>query len=303
LGDLFLAAGTPPFDAAFPAGEYRVFRSDGSSRAESFGAERRSYTSGCAVEPVTGHVWTTSFSGNTVSAFSDLHGDSGTHERLQTVDLRPHTFVNGRARGAVQSLVFDASGNILAGTVDGTNRVLKFTPAGAILDSFAMPGGRGVSWFDLAPDGRTIFYTSQDNVVRRYDLQTRQALPDFATLVDGTLHAIRLLPLDQGLLVAGSTYVTHLDMTGHDVAKLWLPARSFFALNITPDGRHFWTSTQAGELYRFDIASGTVVAGPIQTGAQQITGLCMKLEYTAAENVCRAAGPDGAPVETACPVF
>ena len=53
------------------------------------------------------------------------------------------------------------------------------------------------------------------------------------------------------------------------------------------------------ELYKYDIATGTVVLGPIATGLG-ISGLCVKLEYTAAENICRAADENGEPVQVPC---
>jgi hypothetical protein len=160
----------------------------------------------------------------------------------------------------------------------------------------------GVAWFDLASDQRTIFYTSSDNMVRRYDLATRSPLPDFATLMDGSIYALRLLPDDQGLLVAGSIGITRLDMNGGYITRYWVPATQFYSLSITPDGRQFWSSTEFGpQLYRFDIASEKVVQGPLVTGFERIRGLCLKQEYTAAESMCRTAGPGGEPVRMACP--
>ena len=53
------------------------------------------------------------------------------------------------------------------------------------------------------------------------------------------------------------------------------------------------------ELHKYDIAAGSVVLGPIATGLG-ISGLCVKLEYTAAENICREADENGEPVQVAC---
>ena len=75
---------------------------------------------------------------------------------MQTIDVRPYTFVNGRAPGAVRSISFGGSGNAYVGTTDGSNRLLKFSSSGQFLDAFAMPApSKGVAWFDIATDQRT----------------------------------------------------------------------------------------------------------------------------------------------------
>ena len=74
---------------------------------------------------------------------------------------------------------------------------------------------------------------------------------------------------------------------------------NYFALNITPDGQSFWTTTFTGDLYKFHIASyrrvdvngNPLVPGsllgpvpmnlPIGPSGAAIAGLCVKREYTA----------------------
>lgn len=302
-GDLFVSAGIPPLDAAAPTGQFVVLQEDGTPRHEVFDQQRRTYTRGCALEPATGVLWAANGDDNTIARISDVHDSRREHEVLQEIDLRRQTFVNGRARGAVQSVVFAASGAAYVGTTSGTNVLLKLSAAGKVIDSYTMAGGAPPAWLDLAADQHTIFYTSQDNVVRRFDLASRAPLPAFAELIDGTLHALRLLPNDQGLLVAGSAGVTRLDANGQYLARYWLPERQFESLALAPDGRSFWTSTQRGELYRFDIASGAVMTGPVTSGFPAVTGLCVKHEYTAAENICRTLAADGQPLAVACPQY
>jgi sugar lactone lactonase YvrE len=303
LGDLFLGVAMSPQKSSHMTGDYRVFRADGTPTGEAVAQLRKNFPAGCAVEPATGYLWTTTHFGNALIGYEDLHDAGGAHAPVGTIDARRHTFLSGRAPGAVRSVGFDASGNMYAGTTDGANLLLKFSPSGELLGSYAMPGAHGVAWFDIAGDQTTVYYTSGDNIVRRYDMATRTPLPDFAPLLDGGVHALRLLPGGQGLLVAGSIYVTRLDLNGQVVSKMWLPGRQFKALTITPDGREYWTSTQFGELYRVDIASGVLLQGPVATGFEYVRSTCMKYEYTAAENVCRTLGADGQPIQTACPQF
>ena len=87
------------------------------------------------------------------------------------------------------------------------------------------------------------------------------------------------------------------------MTRYWVPERRFVGLSLTPDGRGFWTSTQFGELLRFDIASEKVLLPPILAGAGDVHGVCGNLEYTAAEDTCRAAGPAGEPVVIPCPIL
>jgi hypothetical protein len=301
-GDLFVS-GSPAGARKQPQGAYFVMSADGTSTGEVVGVLRRAFTAGCAVDPATGHLWTANGLDNTVSRVDDLHDARGEHDVLASVNLRKATFVNGRAMGAVRAIGFDALGFVYAGTTDGTNRLLKLTRDGDLLATYPLEA-RGALWFDISADGRLLYYTSGDNVLRRYDLAAAQPLPPLATFLDGSIQGVRLLPGGQQILVAGSIYISRLDLSGQVIAQHWLPATSFSALNITPDGREFWTSTHfGGELYRMDIASGAVLQGPVATGALEVRGLCVKHEYTAAENVCRTLDAAGNSVEIACPAF
>ena len=285
------------------SGRYLALDASGAPRGETLVDRGASTTAGCAVDPATGALWTTSLFRSRVTVFDSFHSSRLGHAVIASFVLRPQVVQRGSLIGAVKSVGFDGSGHAYAGVVHGSNRLLKLSPSGAVLDAFPMPDGlSGVHWFDLAADGRTVFYTSADNVVRRYDLLARAPLADFAALVDGTVHALRLLPNGQGLLVAGSTGVTRLDMSGAFVTRYWMPARQFVGLNIAPDGRSFWTSTQAGELVRFDIASEKVLDA-VATGYAQVNGLCVNFEYTAASDTCWTAGPAGAPVAIPCPLL
>jgi streptogramin lyase len=299
-GDLFVGVGDLAFKES--KGKYALLGEDGSRRIGTVVDKNRGYTTGCAVEPATGHLWTTSFDGNTISEFDDLREPRGEHPLLRTINVRPYTVVNGKARGAVGSLAFDANGNLYAGTSDGTNRLLKFSADGFLLDSYALPAASGgIAWFDLATDQHTIYYTSPlDTVVRRYDVAARAPLPDLATLIDGTIYALRLLPNDQGLLVAGSAGISRLDLAGTMSTRYWLPGTQFYSLNIAADGKTFWTSSAQGQLFRFDIASETLVAGPIATGFRTVHGLCVKDEYVAAEDTCRTTDAAGESMQAMC---
>lgn len=302
-GDLFVSVGDPAYREA--RGAFALFSSEGVARHVTLVDKNRGFTAGCTIDPATGFLWTTSGSGNSLAVFDDIAASDGGYPLLQTFNLRALTFLQARARGYVGSVLFNANGHLLVGTSDGANRLLELAPDGKLIDSFAMPAdGGGIRSFDLAADQHTVFYTSpQDNVVRRYDLATRQPLPDFARLVDGSLHELRLLPNDQGLLVAGSAGITRLATSGAFLTRYWLPETRFLALSISPDARTFWTSNTSGQLLRFDLASEKLIAGPIDSGFPAIRGLCAKNEYLAAADICRVTGPDGQETEAKCPAL
>ena len=215
IGDLFVASSVVSGKPSSMRGEYVVYGPDGAPKGEIVGQRERAFTGGCAVDSFNGQLWAAGYDGNTLSRYEAIHNAQGEHDLLESLTLRGHTFVNGKSRGLVQAVGFDAAGFAYVGTTNGSNHLLKFSPSGALVDTFVVPpGAKGMARFDIAGDQRTVYFTSGDNVVRRYDLVTRSMLPDFATLIDGSLHAIRVLPNEQGVLVAGSVGITRLDMTG-----------------------------------------------------------------------------------------
>ena len=299
-GDLYVGVGDLGYRES--RGKYVVLGAAGTPTGRLLQDKERGYTEGCAVDPATGYVWTTSGPGNALSVFDDRRSGEDRPALLQTFSVRAFAWAGGQARGAVGSVAFDANGHVYAGTRDGSNRLLKLTADGTLLESFALPAG--VFAFDLAADQHTVYYTSrEDSVVRRYDLAARTPLPHLATLIDGSIYNLRLLPGDQGLLVAGSVGVTRLALNGAFVARYWLPETQLYGLSLGPEGRTFWTSNMRGQLLKFDIASERLVAGPVDSGFRSIRGLCARDEYLAARGICRVPAGDGTAAEARCPML
>lgn len=168
------------------------------------------------------------------------------------------------------AVAFDPAGRVLIGQADCAGDVLMFDATGAPLGAFDVaPDHRGAARIDLAPDGCTLYYTSQGPNVKRYDLCVRQQLADFnlQPLPGGIGYGLRLLP-DGGVLVAAGESIVRLDAGGgvtrvYDVAgepDLW------FGLDLAGDGT-FWISNYgSSNLYRIDLAGGLVLSR-IATGA------------------------------------
>jgi sugar lactone lactonase YvrE len=81
---------------------------------------------------------------------------STAHQLLASIDVTPYTQTAACGTdpshphagcGAATSLVFDAAGNLYIGTVDGTNKILKFSSSGTLLSQYSVPvGARGAGW-------------------------------------------------------------------------------------------------------------------------------------------------------------
>ncbi len=186
-------------------------------------------------------------------------------------------------------------------------------------------GAQGTDWIDLAADQRTIYYTSESNVIFRYDLggpgeAPRQLTPFVEIRGDSEprLFALRLLPPGDGsggLLVAGGTQIFRLDASGRvvqgydaPVSHPDLPAGhgedAFFSLSLSPDAKTLWAASQRLDgqdwVYQFDIPTGRLLRAFRAGGS--VGGLCVMLEYTAARETCDGVDNDGdGVVDNNCP--
>ena len=96
------------------------------------------------------------------------------------------------------------------------------------------------------------------------------------------------MPNGQGILVAGTNVVFWLGLDGHVVRTYAIPGALSFALNISPDGRSFWTATapEAIDNAGHTPATGVVFKVDICVGANPGNGRVY-------EHPLRAADPSG----------
>jgi len=145
---------------------------------------------------------------------------------------------------------------------------------------------------DLAADQKTMFYTSEGGRILRYDVSgSGTQLPDFAN-IGGTSYALRLLaPGDGsgGLLVANTSNIKRLNAAGAVIQTYDAGGENnWFSLNLDPNGTSFWAgNSSTANFYRFNIGTGAVEVGPINTGtgASFLFGICVLGEVTAATQV------------------
>jgi hypothetical protein len=246
------------------------------------------FTTGSATD-AAGNLYVTNFSNDKVVKYA---GPGIPHNILKVIN--PTADGDNSAGNPInpESIVFDKNGNFYIGHAgpSGNEDIYKYDSAGNYVTQYDVAlevPGRGSDWIDLAADQKTMYYTSEGRLIKRYDVSTGTQLADFATL-PGTrqpfvAYAFRLLP-NGGLIVADQADIKRLNPDGsvnmtYDVAG----DDGWFALNLDPDGTSFWSgSFQTDKAYKFDIESG---GAPIQTidtglGGGNLYGLSVYGELT-----------------------
>lgn len=223
-------------------------------------------------------LYVTMFDGRGVCIFDETGTDIG-------------TFGSGYL-GSVESIVFgDDDDTVFTGEVDvfpGCPGCLRqFDEVGNTLMTFTPAlENRGIDHIELADDDCTLFYTSEGNLVKRYDVCTNTQLIDFATLhlpaVGGHgSFALRLIDDDDGLLVASTADIHRLDSTGTTVQTYDAPGQNcWFALNLDSDDDAFWAADFCtSDVYKFDISTGAVLLSfNTGTGPSTVFGLVVKAD-------------------------
>lgn len=162
------------------------------------------------------------------------------------------------------SLAFDTLGNAYVGQADCTGDILKFDSAGNLVASYDVPTtNRGTDHIYLAADNCTMFYTSRDQNVYRYNVCTRTPLQNFnlQPLPGSNAYHIAILP-GGGVLVADSEMIVRLDAAGNQVQTYNVPGQTGYlygGVDFVGDGT-FWASNGFnGNVYHFDILTGAVL--------------------------------------------
>lgn len=268
VGDVFAGIGS---------GSYNVFDNNGNFKETIDSGSGSIDTSGCAFNLDMTRLYTTHFGAMRVIAFDNAHP----HNVLVNIDAA------AQGGGGTESIVFAQNGEYYVGNADGNTDIQKYSAADVFLQNFnPTTGPRGTDWIDLDVDQRTMFYTSEGRIIRRFDVVSNAQLADFATLPGGGhSFALRLLPPGDGsagLIVADSSNIKRLDGTGAVVQTYDAAGQNrWFSMNLDPNGRSFWAGDiLTHDFFRFNIASGAIEVGPINAGPR-LGGLCVKGEITA----------------------
>jgi hypothetical protein len=156
-----------------------------------------------------------------------------------------------------ESIAFDKAGDVYVGSPDNTY-IYEFDASGKLLNQYNVAVGLfGTAWIDIASDQCTIYYTSEDVSIKRYDVCTSTQLPALTNSLTSA-YALRIRPNGE-VLVADSDSVDRLDASGNSL-QTYTPLNTgyLFALNLDPDGTSFWTADLYGtQVYKIDVVTGT----------------------------------------------
>lgn len=228
-GDIFAATG---------AGQVKVYSNAGVLK-QTLSAGSGTFTTGMAFDGA-GNLYSTNFDAGTITRYNP-----------NGAVILPNPFISPGL--SPESIVFNTSGSFYVGRAGGA--VQRFNAAGVLQQTYSMT--QNTDWIDLAANQTTLFYNDESGSIRRWDLATNTALGNFATTQSGggsASFALRILS-NGHVLSAANTKVIEFDATGavlgsYDATGI----DGFFALNLDPDGKSFWTGSFANQqLYRFTI--------------------------------------------------
>jgi hypothetical protein len=255
VGDVFLGVSN---------GQYQVRAQDGTLK-EIISDGRGGFTTGCAFDTV-GNLYATNFGTSVVDKYS-------------ASDPHPRTLF-GSGYSIPESIVFDAQGRVYVGNIGGIAGIQQFAADGTFLRTII---STRVDWFDIAADQDTIYYTQEGIDIKAVSISMGAQLPNFTTGTAGRAYAMRILP-DGGVLLADNANIKRYNSAGVVVQTYSVTGEgSWFSLNLDPNGTSFWSGGYvSANLYRFNIQTGAVEAGPINTGNGPSTlfGICVLGEIT-----------------------
>lgn len=266
-GDVFAGVGN---------GTHQIYDNTGVFK-EAISSGLDGLTTGCAFNPSLTRLYTTNFRHAKVFVYDDPNP----HPISQIINTGL-TSPGGRS----ESIVFDAAGSFYVGHADGNQLLHKYDAAGNLLMTFSPEiERRGTVWNDLAADQRTMFYASGGGLIKRFDVSSNVQLPDFASIGRRSFALRLLLPADgrAGLIVANALDIKRLDGSGRVVQTYDVPGESndWSSMSLDPNRTSFWAGS-AFNFYRFNLATGAIEVGPINTGTGLLGGLCIKGEIAPA---------------------
>ena len=239
VGDVFAGIGAGRFNHFSPTGTLLETLIDG--QAIGFGQDA---TTGMCFDPA-GNMYGTNIDANSMSKFSN----NGT--------LLAATF--GTFNASPESCLIVGGTTMYVSEVTGTGDILKLNLSGTQLANYNTPRA---DWIDLAADLCTMFYTDEGPTIHRFNVCTNTALADFVTVPGANFFALRILP-NGDVLVAARDSVRRFNSAGTEITPAYTASGEafFFALNLDPDGTHFWSGgIQTGTIYKFNL---TPVGPPV----------------------------------------
>lgn len=159
----------------------------------------------------------------------------------------------------------------------GDGHLFEFSQSGKLLREHATPvhggmgGFQGLTSSDIAPDGRTLTYTSESGPrIMRWDLLAQRPLPDLVIAPEKSGRFFFDVRFDEAgrLLVVNGRGIDALDDAGRLIRSYSLGSFGWASLG-TPRGGYVHASNFfSGEIACLDLASGEIIARA-QTGVRK----------------------------------
>lgn len=159
----------------------------------------------------------------------------------------------------------------------GDGHLFEFSESGKLLREHATPVHGGMGGFQgltssvIAPDGRTLIYTSESGPrIMRWDLVSQRSLPDLVAAPENSGRIFFDVRFDEAgrLLVVTGRSVDALDETGRLVRSYPLGSFGWASLGTPREGYVHASNFFSGEIACLDLASGEVIARA-QTGVRK----------------------------------
>ena len=159
----------------------------------------------------------------------------------------------------------------------GDGHLFEFSRQGKLLYEHETPTHGGIGGFQgltssaIAPDGRTLVYTSESGPrIMRWDLTNRSALSDLASAPDNTGRMFFDVRFDGAgrLLVVTGLGLEALDDAGRSIRSYPLGSFGWASMGTPREGFVHVANFFSGEIACLDLASGEIVAR-VQTGARK----------------------------------
>ena len=189
--------------------------------------------------------------------------------------------------GNDESCSFDVNGNAWIGdaapdAVSGFGTLRQVSASGRLLKTIKIPvGERAVDWLELDADQCTLYYSSEDTDVRRFNICTQLPMPHFASALAGPCFTMRQRSNGE-LLLACRNQIERFAQSGAPLSTYSLEslgetdAMGFFALTLDPDGSSFWTGGKnSGRVVKARIDTGAVLTSFL-TGLGGVNGLLIE---------------------------
>ncbi len=161
----------------------------------------------------------------------------------------------------------------------GDGHLFEFSKAGKLLRQHATPvhggmgGFQGLTSSAIAPDGRTLIYTSESGPrIMRWDLVAQKSLPDLVIAPEKTGRIFFDVGFDEAgrLLVVNGRGIDAVDDAGRLIRSYSLGSFGWASLGTPRSGYVHASNFFSGEIACLDLASGNIVARA-QTGIRKST--------------------------------